>query len=251
VLAPELAPPRIATLDRKLRLLEAAGLHATVLVPFDRDFARTTPEGFARGLLHERLGAADVVVGPDFAFGKGRAGDGAGLRALLHGLASVHVLPPVAVDGHRVSSSKIRELVLTGRVGAAARLLGRPHVLDGVVVRGEGRGRTLGIPTANVAPDTELVPSIGVYAVRARGPGLVGAAPGAANVGRKPTFGGDAVTIEVHLFDVAADLYGQRLEVEFVERLRGEQRFPSVEALLSRIRVDFAEARALLGATVA
>lgn len=247
VLAPELAPPRITTLPRKLALLEQAGLDAVVLVPFDHAFARTTPEAFATEILAGAVGAKDVVVGPDFAFGKGRAGDGAHLRALLNGLAEVHVLPAIGVDGHRVSSSKIRELVLTGRVAPAARLLGRPHLLDGVVVRGEGRGRTIGIPTANVAPETELVPSIGVYAVRARGPGLDGAVAGAANIGRKPTFGGNAVTIEVHLFDVEVDLYGRSLEVEFVERLRGEQKFESVEALLGQIRRDLGAARAILG----
>jgi riboflavin kinase/FMN adenylyltransferase len=245
VLSAAIAPPLLATLPRKLQLLEAAGLDAVVIQPFDRDYAATSAEEFAHRDLLGRLDAADVVVGYDFTFGRGRAGDPPALTRLLAGRARVHVVPAVQVEGWTVSSSKIRELVLTGRVSAAARLLGRPFLLDGTVVAGHGRGRTIGLPTANVAPATELLPATGVYAVQAVAPGLPGPTAGAANIGVKPTFGVEELTVEVHLFDVSPDLYGQPIAVAFLERLRGEERFPNVEALLAQIRADVAEARRL------
>jgi riboflavin kinase/FMN adenylyltransferase len=245
VLSSAIAPPLVTTLPRKLQLLEAAGVDAVVVQPFDRDYAATTAEEFARRDLLGRLDARDVVVGFDFTFGRGRAGDVPALSRLLERQATVHVVPAVRAEGWTVSSSKIRELVLTGRVAAAARLLGRPFLLDGTVVPGHGRGRTIGLPTANIAPATELLPATGVYAVQAIAPGLARPTPGAANIGVKPTFGVEELTVEVHLLDVSPDLYGQPIAVAFLERLRGEERFPDVDALLAQIQVDLAEARRL------
>jgi riboflavin kinase/FMN adenylyltransferase len=184
-----------------------------------------------------------VVVGTDFTYGSKRSGTVDSLQAAASARgAGVQLVKPVAVDGVVVSSSKVREYILEGRVEAATRLLGRPFDLDGLVVPGAGRGRTIGFPTANLDTANELRPAAGVYAVRAQEPG----GPwfgGAANIGVKPTFGGGEVTIEVHLFDFSADLYGKRLRVQFLERLRAEQRFASVSELAGQITRDLNAAR--------
>ncbi len=246
VLQPELAPRLIVEPARKLELLAEANVAACVIQPFTRDYARTTPAQF-EAVLFDALGAHTAVVGFDFTYGARRAGTVATLElaAAARG-ARVVVVPAVTLEGVVVSSSRIREYVLEGRVEAAARLLGRPFDLDGVVVRGAGRGRTIGFPTANVDTRNELRPGPGVYAIRATlldGGAVFG---GAANLGVKPTFGGTDVTIEVHLFDFAGDLYGQRLRVSFLERLRAEQRFSSVEALTQQIARDVVAARAVV-----
>ena len=248
VLSPSLAPRLLTTLDRKLELLAEAGLQAAVVQTFDAEFSTLEAERFARDYLLAGLGARAVAVGPDFSFGRGRAGNVERLRAWLDPNATVSVVPKVEVDGLPVSSTRIRELVLEGRASAAARLLGRPFDIDGQVVTGMGRGRGIGWPTANVAPLGELLPAIGVYAVRAQG--AFGDLAGAANLGRKPTFGeGQPVTVEVHLIDYdgtgQASLTGQSMRVMFVERLRAEMRFASIEALTAQIGRDVVEARRL------
>lgn len=246
VLFPDLAPKLLTPPARKLELLEACGLDAVVLQPFDKAYAAVSPGAFLERDLFGPLAPGDIVVGPDFTYGKARAGTVASLaeacRARAVGFAQV---PAVTCDGGAVvSSSKVREFVAEGRVGAAARMLGRPFDLVGAVSRGLGRGRTIGFPTANIHAENEVRPGMGVYAVRAFFGKEVH--PGAANIGRKPTFGEDEVTIEVHLLDWQGDLYGVRLAVEFVERLRGEQRFSGVDALKSAIAADCAHARAIL-----
>ncbi len=245
LLSPDFAPPLIAALPRKLRLLEEAGLDAVILQPFDWALAGTSPETFVRRDLVETLGAAAIVVGYDFTFGKGRAGTPEVLAKLGADDASVHIVSAVSRDGLVVSSSKVRELVLEGRVAPAADLLGRPFILDGVVVPGRGRGRTIGVPTANVAPHTELLPAVGVYAVRAAAAGIEGSWAGAANIGRKPTFGEEELTVEVHLLDADVDVYGKQMAVAFLERLRPERRFASAEELVAQIRRDVEDARAI------
>ena len=250
ILSPSLAPRLLTTLDRKLELLAEAGLQAAIVQPFDAAFASLEGERFARDCLLGALGARAIAVGPDFAFGKDRDGNVERLRAWLGSGVIVSVVPKVEVDGLPVSSTRIRELVLEGRVSAAARLMGRPYDIEGQVVTGMGRGRTIGWPTANVAPAGELLPAIGVYAVRAQGP--FGDLPGAANLGRKPTFGdGQPVTVEVQLIDYdeigKASLTGQIVRVKFLERLRAEMRFPSIEALTAQIGQDVVEARRIAG----
>ncbi len=243
VLQPALAPRLICQLTRKLELLEAAGVSATVLQPFTLEYAQTAPAQFEEALF-SRLGAKAVVVGGDFTYGVKRSGTVDSLRAAAaKANAVVFVVPQVTVDGVVVSSTKVREYVLEGRVEAAARLLGRPFDLEGTVVRGAGRGRTIGFPTANVETANELRPAPGVYAVKVRAGGDAWFG-GAANIGVKPTFGGTEVTIEAHLFEFSGDLYGQALRVQFIERLRAELRFSSVAQLAAQIARDLESARA-------
>lgn len=247
VLQPELAPKLITLLSRKLELFEAAGLAAAVVQPFTIEYARTSPAEFERSLL-DTLGAAHVVIGSDFTYGEGRKGTVETLaRAAAERGAQVHVVPPVTVDGVVASSTRIREYILEGRVQAAHRLLGRYFDLDGGVVPGHGRGRGIGFPTANVDTQNELRPAPGVYAVRVRlleqGAEQGAWLPGAANIGVKPTFGGTEVTIEVHLLDFSGDLYGKALRVQFLDRLRPEQRFASVAELSGQIKRDVEAAR--------
>lgn len=253
VLAPGYAPPLISTRRRRLELFAEAGLSAVVEQPFDRDFAALDPAAFA-SLLLDRVKVRTLVVGYDFTYGRAREGGIESLRfACDERGATLDIVPPVTVDGLVASSTKVREFVLAGNVEAAAALLGRPFELEGPVVRGAGRGRTIGVPTANVAADGELLPAIGVYAVRVRLPdGSV--APGACNVGLNPTFrpdaddgpGARALSVEVHLLDRDVDLYGRPLRLSFVARLRAERRFPSVDALVTQIRADLADARRVL-----
>lgn len=250
VLQPDLAPKLIALLPRKLELLADQGLDATIIQPFTTDYARSTPEQFEASLF-DALKARNIVVGTDFTYGSKRGGTVQTLAtAAAKRGAQVHTVAPVTVDGVVASSSKVREYILEGRVSAAQRLLGRPFDLDGTVVPGAGRGRTIGVPTANVDTQNELRPAPGVYAVRAfvrsadrsLGAGIAGAA----NIGVKPTFGGGDVTIEVHLLDWQGDLYARELRVEFLERLRAEQRFASVTELVGQIKRDVEHARAVV-----
>lgn len=251
VLKPDLAPRCIATYQRKLELFEELGLAAAIVQPFSLEYAKTAPAAFEAALF-DGVGARRVVVGHDFTYGAGRAGTVRTLEAAAAARgAGVSVVAAVSVDGVVVSSSKIREYILEGRVEAAALLLGRPFDLDGTVVPGAGRGRTIGFPTANVDTPNELRPAAGVYAVRAREQGAVPGPwfGGAANIGVKPTFGGGEVTIEVHLFDFSGDLYGRRVRVQFLERLRAEKRFGSASELAGQIARDLEAARAAVART--
>lgn len=258
VLRPSMAPPTLTPAFRKLELLEAAGMDATVVLPFDAAYASTPAADFVRRDLCERLGAADVVVGYDFTAGHERARVDA-LRELLLGCGiGLSVIQPVTADGLTVSSTKVREFLLEGNVEGAGVLLGRPHDVEGVVERGAGRGRAIGFATANLRPEG-LLPALGVYAARALlGVGLrpdgVSHGGGArsfdavCNVGVKPTVEESGpVGLEAHLLGHdGSDLYGERVRVEFVGRIRPERRFPSLDALRSQIALDAAAARALL-----
>lgn len=253
ILAPNRAPPLISSRARRRELLAETGLDFLVEHPFTSDFASLPAERFTRTLLDE-LGVGGIVVGYDFTYGKGRTGNVETLRAACAERgARLEVVQPVAVDGLVVSSSKVREFVLAGNVKEARTLLGRPFEVEGTVVRGAGRGRTIGVPTANVAGDTELVPGMGVYATLVRLPdGSVRG--GACNVGLNPTFKPEstdglssrAVSIEVNILDFDGDLYGQHLRLGFVQCLRPERRFPGVEALVAQIRLDIEETRQVL-----
>lgn len=253
ILQPELAPKLITTRRRKLELLPQYGVEAAILQPFTTEYAATTPEDFERSLF-EGLRVKHVVVGGDFTYGARRGGTVETLKKVAQQKgAAVSVVPPVTVDGVVASSSRIREYILEGRVSAARRLLGRCFDLDGRIVAGKGRGRTIGFPTANVDTDNELRPAPGVYAVRAWPLPSSGAEghspqwqPGAANIGVKPTFGGTEVTIEVHLIGFSGDLYGTTVRVQFLERLRPEQRFGSVDELSMQIQRDVESARAVV-----
>ncbi|GEJ55669.1 riboflavin biosynthesis protein RibF [Anaeromyxobacter diazotrophicus] len=245
VLRPQLAPPLLTPLARKLELLAGCALDAAVVQPFDLAYAATDAEAFVARDLVGHLGARDVVVGQDFTAGRGRTRVDR-LRELLaaHG-ARLTVVEPVAWEGLVVSSTKIRELLLEGQVEAAAPLLGRPHDVEGPVERGAGRGRGLGFATANLRPQA-MLPANGVYAVRAWSGGAELA--GVANVGVKPTVQrSGTVSLEAHLLDAdARDRYGEPLRVAFVARLREERRFASLEALREQIAEDAERARAVL-----
>jgi riboflavin kinase / FMN adenylyltransferase len=244
VLNPEMAPRLLTTLPRKLELIAESDLDAALIQTFDRAFAARSARDFVEGILLRDLGVRSVVVGEDFSFGKGRSGSVHELAVWLpEGGARLRVVPQVKLEGIAISSTRIREMLLEGHVEGAARLLGRPFDLDGTVVRGMGRGATIGWPTANVQSETELLPQSGVYAVRARFEGKE--LPGAANLGRKPTFGeGGSLTVEVHLIGHSGEsLLGKQLRVTFIARLRDEMRFPSVDALKAQIGQDVARAR--------
>lgn len=246
ILAPQQHQPRILAWPDKVHLLGEAGVDQVVVERFTRAFAQHPPEWFVDEVLGRRLGPRSIVVGYDFRFGRARVGDLAMIRARLPDVRIAQVAAH-SVDGRVCSSSAVRELVGTGEVALAARLLGRPHLVRGTVVAGDQRGRSLGFPTANLESDGELLPAPGVYAVRARtlGAGWSGAV---ANLGLRPTFGRDAFRFEVHLFDFSGDLYGRELEVAFVGRLRDERRFADALALVAQIRADVGDARALLAA---
>ena len=249
VLAPAAAPPLIVSIEERARLLRAMGMDYVVVQPFDAALAEVSAEAFLRDYLLGPLAPRHVVVGFNFAYGKGRRGDRATLEAAgrAHGF-TVDVVAPVEVDGAVCSSTRVRARLLAGDVPGAARLLGRPPFLTGTVVPGDQRGRTIGFPTANVDPEPELLPSAGVYATRVVWDGQPVGLPSVCNIGRRPTFGGGDVTVEVHVLDFEGDLYGRRLRVELVGRLREERRFDGRGALVAQLHQDVASARAVLGA---
>jgi riboflavin kinase / FMN adenylyltransferase len=242
VLQPDRAPLPITTLDERLDLIGEAGADGTVVLPFTRETAAIEPEVFVKDVLLGTLHAREIVVGYNHTFGRGARGNARLLEELGARLGfRVHVSPAYAVDGVPVSSSEIRRALQAGDVERATRLLGRPYWLAGEVVRGEGRGQTLGFPTANLAVDRTPLVQNGVYACRA----LVRARSHEAvvNVGIRPTFGERALSIEAHLLDFSADLYGQRMRIDFLRRLRDETRFPSLDALRAQISADVRAAR--------
>ncbi|MEZ4463336.1 MAG: bifunctional riboflavin kinase/FAD synthetase [bacterium] len=249
VLAPALAPPLITRLDEKLRLLAAHGVEGVVVQPFDRAFAALTPEAFVRDVLVDALGVKALVVGHDFTYGARRGGTTETLVAAgaQHGF-EVEVVSAQAVgSGLVASSSKVREFVLEGRMDGAALVLGRPFSLIGEVVAGAQRGRKLGFPTANLAPESELLPRTGVYAGWLDWEGAL--RPAVVNVGHNPTFvaASDRPGVEVHVIGATAlALYGRRCRLWFAERLREERRFDGVEALVAQIARDRDAAVALL-----
>jgi riboflavin kinase/FMN adenylyltransferase len=248
VLAPHLAPPLLCTPRRKRELLAEAGVDLLVLEPFTPALAALEPEEFVDRILVAGLGAIEVVVGYDFTYGRQRRGTTETLRATgaSRGFA-VHVVPQVTVSGLVVSSTKIREFLLEGNVAGARLLLGRDYDVDGQVVRGAGRGQSLGVPTANVIVEGDVLPRPGIYAVWARVDGGERLA-GAASLGTNPTFTpGAPLSLEVHLLDFSGDLYGRHLRVSFHARLRDEERYPSVQALIAQIRKDIEDTRSALG----
>ena len=247
--APHLAPPMIAPLRRRLELLAEAGAEVVVIESFDAAFAAIEADQFVEEVLGQDLAARHVVVGYDFTFGHGRHGTPAVLTALGQRLGiGVTVVPAVTAEGLVCSSTKIREFVHEGRVDGARLLLGRPFELEGEVVRGAGRGRGLGIPTANVRIDGELLPRTGIYAGRAHPAAQTVSHAAAISVGTNPTFvpGGSEITVEAHLLDFEGDLYGQHLRLELLARLREERRFASVDELMAQIREDIARTREIV-----
>jgi len=239
--------PLLTTMELRGRLLRVLGVEHLLRLPFDRATAEMEPGDFVQDVVLDRIGPRHVVVGFNFTYGRDARGDVATLGAALRRAGvELEVVAPTLLGGEVVSSSRVRRAVQAGDLAGATSLLGRPHVLAGTVRRGAARGRAIGFPTANVAPDPGLVaPAPGVYAVRCRALGATW--DGVANLGPRPTFGEVESLLEVHLLRFGGDLYDQTLEVAFVGRLRGQQRFAGREALEAQIRRDVAVAEEMLG----
>jgi riboflavin kinase/FMN adenylyltransferase len=239
VLHPEATPKLIMPFDVKRDVIEGLRVSELVVIPFDRDFSTIDAEDFCGRILVEALGAEKVSVGENFRFGARAKGDPEMLAERPE--FEARVVPLVEIDGEIVSSSRIRSLVAAGEIDAANRCLGAPFLLEGPVVEGDGRGRTLGFPTANIVPHDDLViPGHGVYAAFADGQ------PAAINVGVRPTFEtGRGLLVEAHLIDFEGDLYGRTLRIAFIARLRGERRFPGVDELIAQMHRDVEAARQL------
>ena len=241
VVRPQAAPKLLTSFDVKAELIAQLGVDELVVIPFDHRFAEQTPQEFIDQVLVGALQATHVSVGENFRFGHRAAGDPETLANDPR--FQTRVVPLVEMDGEIVSSSHIRALVQAGNVELAARMLGAPFQMRGEVVQGDRRGRELGFPTANIVPDESLVyPGHGVYVARADGECA------AVSVGVRPTFGtGRGVLVEAYLLDRDVDLYGQLLRIEFLERLRGERRFASVDALIEQMQDDVERTRAQCG----
>jgi riboflavin kinase/FMN adenylyltransferase len=237
VLHPAALPKLIMPFAVKRDVIEGLGVRELVVIPFDREFATVSAEGFIEDVLIGRLDAKRVSVGENFRFGAKAKGDPAMLAARSE--FETRVVPLVEVDGETVSSTRIRALVAAGDMEGARHCLGAPFMVEGTVVSGDQRGRELGFPTANIVPDDRLaIPGHGVYAAFANG------VPAAVNVGVRPTFeSGRGVLIETYLIDHSEDLYRTNLRVAFVARLRGEKRFPGVEELIAQMRIDVEDAK--------
>lgn len=251
IVRPEHAPPLLTTPEEKKEILAESGVDWAVFLSFTRALSRYEPRRFVEEILVGRLGVKELVIGYDHGFGRGRSGDAETLRTIGRDFGfSVDVVEPVSAEGDAISSSRIRRAIEEGEVRRAARGLGRPYSVRGLVVRGEGRGRKLGFPTANlhVSSSEKLVPPPGIYAVR----GVLrrGTFPGALHVGPRPTFRGSLPTVELHLLDFEGDLYGEEVRVDFVERLRDVLPFDSVPALVEQMRADVEEAREVLEGSV-
>ena len=247
VLRPDKAPSLLMTRDQKIEALGRSGMQGVALVTFTRDLSLWDPETFVKTVLVEWLHVAEVWVGANFLFGHDRAGTFSVLRTLgmRYGFRAEKI-DPVRYKDFVVSSTRVRRLVSEGRVDEAGALLGHHYFIDGDVVPGAGRGREIGVPTANLVTPNELVPPGGVYATLATVDGVV--FPSVTNIGMRPTFG-DVTTqvIETHLLNVDRDLYGQTVRLSFVQRMRDERAFPDVDALRAQIDADVRSARRLFG----
>ena len=240
VIHPEAKPRLLSTFPVKRDLIEGLGVAELVVIPFDKGFSSQTAEEFVQDVLIERLGAEQVSVGENFRFGKGAKGTAEFLSG--HDEFETRVVRLVEAAGETISSSHIRGLIAAGDMSQAAEFLGGPFLFEGEVVAGDRRGRELGIPTANIVPDEAyVVPGHGVYAATADGH------PAAVNVGVRPTFEtGRGLLVEAHLIGFDGDLYGQTLRIAFLERLRGEKRFESVEDLVAQMNRDVEQAKRIV-----
>jgi riboflavin kinase/FMN adenylyltransferase len=240
---PDDPPTRLTTFQEKLRLLKHAGVDRVICLRFNQDLAETKADEFVGRCLVERLDVRHLVVGEDFHFGQGRTGSVELLRKLAldygFGVTGVNT---VQIDGERVSSSRIRELLRNGNLNRARTLLGRRFSISGHVAYGDRRGRTWGFPTANIYPRYEHVPLRGVYAVLVKGIGDR-TLNGIANLGHRPTIAGNKFLLEVYCFDFDQDIYGERINVEFCHWVRNERKFSGLDALQNQIRKDAEQAR--------
>ncbi len=245
VLAPERAPRLILTGDDKAELLRSSGIDGVIVLRFNLELSKLTPRKFAIEYIRERIGARAVVVGHNVSFGHQRAGNAATMTALGRELGfEAIVVGPVKAGEMEVSSTRVREAITAGDLALVTRMLGRRHFLSGPVIHGRERGRTIGFPTANVAPRTECIPPDGVYATR-----IIladGAYPSITNIGMRPTFAEPARTFEAHIFDFNRDIYGQEVKLEIIERIRPERKFASGQELAAQIATDLQRAKEIL-----
>lgn len=242
------APARLQRFKEKFAALEACGVDWFVCLRFDATLRDLPAQAFVTQVLQLQLGVRELVVGHDFRFGRGREGDVTRLRQWAEPLGmGVEEFAPHCMAQERVSSTLVRTALACGDLARATQLLGRPYSITGRVVHGQKLGRTLGFPTANLRLQRRVIPLQGIFAVRVTGAGL-SLAPAVASLGTRPAVNGIEPLLEVHVFDFNGDLYGQSLRVDFVSRLRDERWFPDLESLVAQIRLDVAEARAVLGA---
>ena len=238
VLHPESAPPLLQTLDQRLANFEVLGIEQAIVIRFDQNFAAQHADDFLHEIIHDRLHAREAYLGKGFAFGKNRGGNIELLRQMGNELGFfADEVPEVQLRGHRISSSRIRELLSEGKVNLVRRMLGRPYGVEGVIVRGNRRGHTIGFPTANLRPHNRVIPKFGVYATAT----LVEGAwrKSITNIGVRPTFGKDLEpSIESYIFDFEGDLYGDVLRVRFLHRIRDEAKFSGIEELKGQIERD-------------
>ncbi|MGD9629095.1 MAG: bifunctional riboflavin kinase/FAD synthetase [Pyrinomonadaceae bacterium] len=242
VLHPDSAPPLLQTLDQRLANFEVLGIEQAIVIPFTKEFAAQPAEDFLYEIIHDRLQAKEVYLGKGFAFGKGRGGNIALLRKFSAELGFfADEVPEVTLRGQRISSSMIRKLLAEGRTNLARRMLGRPYGVEGVIIRGNRRGHTIGFPTANLKPHNRVIPKFGVYATATLVEGIWRRS--ITNIGVRPTFENDAEpSIETYIFDFDGDLYGDVLRVRFLHRIRDERKFNGIEELKAQIERDSARA---------
>ena len=243
VLHAESAPPLLQTLDQRLANLEVLGLEQTIVIPFSKEFSQVPAEDFLVDVLHDRLHAREVYLGQGFAFGRGRGGNIDLLRKMSGELGFfADEVEEVQVRGQRVSSSRIRELLIDGHINLARRMLGRPYGVEGVIMRGNRRGHTIGFPTANLKPRNRVIPKFGVYATATLIDGTW--RKSITNIGVRPTFEDTTEpSIESYIFDFDGDLYGDVLRVRFLHRIRDERKFSGIDELKAQIERDTQTAR--------
>jgi riboflavin kinase / FMN adenylyltransferase len=247
ILHPESAPPLLQTFDQKLEALGVLGIEQTIVIRFDRDFAQVSAEDFLKDVVSDRLHAKEVYLGRGFAFGHNREGNIGLLRSVSHDLGFLaDEVSEVRLRGERISSSRIRDLLLEGRVNLARRMLGRPYGVEGRVIRGAERGQQLGFPTANLHPQNRVIPKGGVYVTATLIDGQWRAS--VTNIGTRPTFEREAETsVETFVMNWSGDLYGDVIRVRFLHRLRDEKKFDSVGDLKTQIESDVARAERFFG----
>ncbi|NNF00383.1 MAG: bifunctional riboflavin kinase/FAD synthetase [Pyrinomonadaceae bacterium] len=238
VLHPESSPPLLQTLDQRLANFEVLGIKQSIVIRFNEEFANQDAEEFLREIIHERLQAKEVYLGHGFAFGKNREGNIELLKRISNELGfQAEEVDEVKLRGKRISSSKIRALLKDGKVNLARRMLGRPYGVEGVIIRGDRRGHTIGFPTANLRPSNRVIPKYGVYATAILIKGVWRKA--ITNVGVRPTFKTESEpSIETYIFDFDGDLYGDVLRVRFLHRIRDEKKFAGIDEIKAQIQKD-------------
>ena len=244
-LAPERCPPSLTTLPKKVEILEQLGVDAVLFARFDAYLQQMSPDTFVRQVLLQRLHAKQVIIGYDWQFGKGRSGNAEALKQLGDRYQfDVMIVGPVRVHGKPVHSTRVREAIAANRLDLASELLGRRYSIMGEVIKGEGRGRQIGFPTANIDTGNQMLPPSGVYAVRVKVEGRM--FDGVLNMGHRPTFNGQKFQIESYLFDFEQMIYGKEIEIFFIEKIRAERKFPNLEMLMDQIKQDVATAKVIL-----